>query len=228
MSYCGLQWMVFIQKLGNIQKFSPALEFTGFFAHRSITDYISLPCAWRGRGLLLPGDARWSYPSWGKMLQASEELAGCLHGSSCNSSQNLCGEHLDPPGPKAVSPWLAHTGTHRVYTSVRHPHAQRWMHYELPHYEGGTEGCVYYCFSSGPANPTHSEQICDLIRGFKKHLVISCLLKHMEEESKAAGIWGKFCLILTVTAHFHSTHTFLLQIILENVERIQSNSKTPQ
>lgn len=129
-------------------------------------------------------------------------------------------------------PWLAQVGTHRVYTSVRHPRAQSWMHYEpcWSHLvmREAQEGCIYYCFSSGPADPAHSAQVCDLIRGFTKHLVISSLLKKMEEVTKRVGIWGKFYRMITVTAYLHSTHTFLIQIILKNVERIQSNSKTPQ
>lgn len=185
-----------------------------------------------GRGLILPGDARWSYPSCRNTLQASEELASCLHGSSCNSSQNLYGEHLRPPGPKQWVPGWHTLAQHRIYTSVRHPHAQSWMHYEpcwSYHVMRDAQWrCIYYCFSSGPAGPAHSVQVCDLIRGFKKHLVISSLLKQMEEETKPAGIEGKFCLMITVTAHLHSTHSFSLHIILNNAERIQSNSRTPQ
>lgn len=93
--------------------------------------------------------------------------------------------------------------------------------------QGRHRGCIHCCFSSGPADPAYSAQVGDLIRGFKKCLLISSVLKQMEEETKPAGIRGKFCLMSTVTVHLHSTHTFLLQMILKNVERIQSNSKTP-
>lgn len=43
-------------------------------------------------------------------------------------------------------------------------------------------GCIYYCFSSGPVDPAHSVQVCDLIRGFKKH--ISSVLRQTKEETK--------------------------------------------
>lgn len=123
---------------------------------------------------------------------------------------------------------LAHTGF-TPQGDIHLPKAECIMSLaEVTSLWGMPRGCIYCCFCSGPADPAHSVQVCDLITGFKKHLIISSLLKQMEEETKPAGMAGKFCLMVTLKAHLHSTHTFLLQIILNNVETIQSNSKTPQ
>lgn len=59
---------------------------------------------------------------------------------------------------------------------------------EVTSLRGRHRGCIHCCFSSGPADPAHSAQAGDLIGGFKKRLLISSVLKQMEEETKPAGI----------------------------------------
>lgn len=182
--------------------------------HRSTAVYTSLPYTWRGRGLLLPGDTCWFCPSWrllGKETsQALKEMASCPHSSSCNFSHK-------PLSWTPQSSRLSLTGTRRhgrclrLSETIHMPKAERtdmgyepcWSHL-IKKGDGGFL-FYYYCFSSGPADPAVSVQVCDLIKGFTRHLFVCCL-----EADDGWDVRGdKACLHLRkVLSHSYSQSIF--------------------